>query len=37
MMLEVGFAQHPGDVNILLECIVDTALCGILFCAFGSR
>jgi ammonium transporter, Amt family len=35
MMLEAGFARTREVVNILLECIVDTALCGILFWAFG--
>jgi Amt family ammonium transporter len=35
MMLEAGFARTRETVNILLECIVDTALCGILFWAFG--
>jgi Amt family ammonium transporter len=35
MMLEAGFARGRETVNILLEGIVDTALCGILFYAFG--
>ena len=35
MMLEAGFARTRETVNILLECIVDTCLCGILFWAFG--
>ena len=35
MMLEVGFARTRETVNILVECIVDTCLCGILFWAFG--
>lgn len=35
MMLEAGFARQRETVNILLECIVDTALCGLLFYAFG--
>lgn len=35
MMLEAGFARTRECVNILLECIVDTALCAILFWAFG--
>ncbi len=35
MMLEAGFARQRETVNVLLECIVDTALCGILFWAFG--
>src|SRR5690348_8471284 len=35
MMLEAGFARTREVVNILLECIVDTALCGLLFWAIG--
>jgi len=35
MMLEAGFARTREVSNILLECIVDTALCGILFWAVG--
>jgi Amt family ammonium transporter len=35
MMLEAGFARTREVVNILMECIVDTALCGVLFFAFG--
>src|SRR3954454_7909618 len=35
MMLEAGFARTREVVNILLECIVDTALCALLFFAFG--
>ena len=35
MMLEAGFAREREMVNILLECIVDTCLCGVLFYAFG--
>jgi Amt family ammonium transporter len=35
MLLEVGFARTQETVNILQECIVDTALCGLLFFAFG--
>jgi Amt family ammonium transporter len=35
MMLEAGFARTRETVNVLLECIVDTALCGILFWAIG--
>ena len=35
MMLEAGFARTREVVNILLECIVDTCLCGLLFWAFG--
>lgn len=35
MMLEAGFARTREVVNVLLECIVDTALCALLFWAFG--
>ena len=35
MMLEAGFARTREVVNILMECIVDTCLCGMLFWAFG--
>ena len=35
MMLEAGFARTREVVNVLLECIVDTCLCAILFWAFG--
>ena len=35
MMLEAGFARTREVSNVLLECIADTALCGILFWAFG--
>ena len=35
MMLEGGFARTREISNIMIECIVDTALCGILFYAFG--
>ncbi len=35
MMLEGGFARTREVSNIMIECIVDTALCGILFWAFG--
>src|SRR6478736_4219780 len=35
MMLEGGFARTREVSNIMIECIVDTALCGILFFAFG--
>ena len=37
MCLEAGFARTRETVNILLEGIVDTCLCGILFWAFGLR
>ncbi len=35
MMLEAGFARTREAVNILVECIVDTCLCALLFWAFG--
>jgi len=35
MMLEAGFARTREAVNILVEGIVDTCLCGILFWAWG--
>jgi Amt family ammonium transporter len=35
MALEAGFARTREVSNIMLECIVDTCLCGILFWAFG--
>lgn len=35
MALEVGFARSRETVNIMMECIVDTCLCGILFWAVG--
>lgn len=35
MALEAGFARERECVNIIVEGIVDTCLCGILFWAFG--
>ena len=35
MMLEAGFGRTREISNIMLECIADTCLCGILFWAFG--
>src|SRR3954451_3617270 len=35
MMLEGGFARTREVSNVMIECIVDTALCGMLFYAFG--
>jgi Amt family ammonium transporter len=35
MALEAGFARSRETVNILLECIVDTCLCGLLYWAWG--
>jgi Amt family ammonium transporter len=33
-MLEAGFCRSRETVNVLMECVVDTCLCGILFYAF---
>ena len=35
MALEAGFARSRETVNIMMECIVDTCLCGLLFWAVG--
>jgi Amt family ammonium transporter len=35
MMLEGGFARTREVSNVMAECIVDTAMCGMLFYAFG--
>src|SRR5438552_11387024 len=35
MGLEAGFARSRETVNILLECVFDTCLCGLLYWAFG--
>src|SRR4029077_11485427 len=35
VMLEAGFARSRESVNILVEGIVDTCLCGVLFWAWG--
>ncbi len=35
VMLEAGFARQRETVNVLMECIFDTCLCGVLFWAFG--
>jgi Amt family ammonium transporter len=35
MMLEAGFARSRETVNVLLEGVIDTCLCGILFYAWG--
>ncbi len=34
-MLEAGFCRARETVNVLMECVVDTCFCGILFYAFG--
>ena len=36
-MLEAGFCRSRETVNVLMECIVDTCLCGLLFYALGFR
>src|SRR4051794_14733369 len=35
MALEAGFARSRESVNIMMECIFDTCLCGILYWAIG--
>ncbi|NTW10128.1 MAG: ammonium transporter [Chlorobiaceae bacterium] len=35
VMLEAGFARKKETVNVLLECVLDTAICGISFWAIG--
>ena len=35
MALEAGFARSRETVNVLLECVFDTCLCGVLYWAFG--
>src|SRR5579864_5066224 len=35
MMLEGGFARSRETVNVLLECVFDTCLCGILYWGWG--
>ena len=35
VMLEAGFARRRETVNVLIECILDTAICGISFWAIG--
>jgi len=34
-MLEAGFCRSRETVNVLMECAVDTCLCGLLFYAWG--
>ena len=34
-MLEAGFCRSRETVNVLVECVFDTCLCGIFFYAFG--
>ena len=35
MALEAGFARSRESVNIMMECIFDTCLCGLLYYAIG--
>jgi Amt family ammonium transporter len=35
VMLEAGFARKTETVNVLMECIFDTCLCGVAFWAIG--
>jgi ammonium transporter, Amt family len=35
VMLEAGFARKRETVNILVECVLDTAICGVSFYAIG--
>ena len=35
MALEAGFARSRETVNVLMECVFDTCLCGLLFWAIG--
>jgi Amt family ammonium transporter len=33
--LEIGFCRSREAVNVMMECVVDTCLCGLLFYAWG--
>ena len=35
MALEAGFARSKETINIMMECIFDTCLCGVLYWAVG--
>ncbi|MEY2571329.1 MAG: ammonium transporter, Amt family, partial [Acidimicrobiaceae bacterium] len=35
MALEAGFARSRETVNVLMECVFDTCLCGLLYWAIG--
>jgi ammonium transporter, Amt family len=35
MALEAGFARSRESINVLLECVFDTCLCGLLYWAIG--
>jgi Amt family ammonium transporter len=35
MALEAGFARSRETVNIMMECVFDTCLCGVLYWAIG--
>jgi len=34
-LLEAGFCRSRETVNVLMECVIDTCLCGLLFYAWG--
>src|SRR6185312_2577369 len=34
-MLEAGFCRSRETVNVLVECVFDTCLCGVLYYAWG--
>ncbi len=34
-LLEAGFARERESINVIIEGVADTALCGVLFWAFG--
>src|SRR6185503_4782877 len=34
-MLEAGFCRSRETVNVLVECVFDTCLCGVRYFAFG--
>src|SRR5690348_3913243 len=35
MALEAGFARSKETINIMMECVFDTCLCGLLYFAIG--
>src|SRR5689334_23219701 len=35
MALEAGFARSKETINIMMECVFDTCLCGVLYFAIG--
>ena len=36
-MLEAGFCRNRETVNVLVECVFDTCVCGLLHWGLGSR